>query len=520
MTGSLIEQLAARLEVSPADAAQALDDLVDEVRGQLSASGEAVVPGIGTFERRESGIDFRPDATFSDAANAPYAGFGAMSVGDGEALPFAAPDAEPAPEPSAGVAAAYGGIAEEEPEAEAEVEVEDHDVPDTSEEPPSLEDALEKEVPPVDEAPPIAPITADTPGDEFSREEPEAVDASAEDDSDHTNDLTEVAPAEEPVESATDADRPPEAAEDLAVDEAGAPDSEEDDTGSEGADKPPVLVEPEEVEAATEPVPEQPDEEAVPADEQAPVEPVAAHGSDEPPPGEAETAAPVAGADPRPEEAAAAIAGARAEDEKERGEEPVSRPAEPAPDRPPQHEDRERSRTGLWLTLALVLIVVLVGGYFAVQSLQEDTAPAEPPTVVQNEAPSEQAPAGETTAPAAEPEEEPAPAQTDESPPQDEAVEAPPEESAPPPDREIDRAAGGWTIIVASTTSEAEAQRELEQYRGALDGSVPVSVIETTSNGTTRYRVGVGQFDARSGALNLQEELGDQIPSDAWTLRL
>lgn len=98
-------------------------------------------------------------------------------------------------------------------------------------------------------------------------------------------------------------------------------------------------------------------------------------------------------------------------------------------------------------------------------------------------------------------------------------AERPSASSSMPPT--IDRAMGGWTIVVASRTSPTEAKNTLEQYQQRFQGEgLPVDILTGTSDGQTRYRISVGQYDSRQAALNALGQLQGRVPEDAWPLQI
>lgn len=104
---------------------------------------------------------------------------------------------------------------------------------------------------------------------------------------------------------------------------------------------------------------------------------------------------------------------------------------------------------------------------------------------------------------------------------------APPPADAPRPDEPpptpptIDRASGGWTLVVASRTRPAEAEAVLETYQQRFLGEgLPVDIVTGTSGGQIRYRVAVGQYATSDAALAALRELGDRLPDDAWATRI
>lgn len=91
---------------------------------------------------------------------------------------------------------------------------------------------------------------------------------------------------------------------------------------------------------------------------------------------------------------------------------------------------------------------------------------------------------------------------------------------APAPRRapdEIDQAAGGFTIVVASATEQAQAAATLRRY-AAL--GLPSSVLAEEVKGATRYRVAVGQYGSGGEANRARQQLAGRLPQDAWVLRV
>lgn len=84
----------------------------------------------------------------------------------------------------------------------------------------------------------------------------------------------------------------------------------------------------------------------------------------------------------------------------------------------------------------------------------------------------------------------------------------------------IDPAQGGYTVIVASFRDLAVAQSEAAGFRALVqDAGVPVDVLRVVVEGTTQYRVSVGQEPTRSEALALRSRLAS-LPDDAWIRRI
>jgi hypothetical protein len=85
----------------------------------------------------------------------------------------------------------------------------------------------------------------------------------------------------------------------------------------------------------------------------------------------------------------------------------------------------------------------------------------------------------------------------------------------------IDPSAGGWSIIVASRADSDGAASLAQTYRERFtDQDVPVDVIERTANNSTRYRVGIGQFNSQSDAQSFLQNHASELPDGAWTLSL
>lgn len=83
----------------------------------------------------------------------------------------------------------------------------------------------------------------------------------------------------------------------------------------------------------------------------------------------------------------------------------------------------------------------------------------------------------------------------------------------------IDLAAGGYTIVVGSEVSRQAAERHAARYQ---EQGFRTGIVEgQTSDGRTRYRVGIGQFATSADAAAAITELRDAgIPADAWVLRI
>ncbi|HMB91605.1 MAG TPA: SPOR domain-containing protein [Rhodothermales bacterium] len=210
--------------------------------------------------------------------------------------------------------------------------------------------------------------------------------------------------------------------------------------------------------------------------------------------------------------------------------------ADDLPPRPParirhQKQDSQSSGRSLWpwLLAALLFVVVAGGAYYYFNLREQPIATNVPPpsteqptdtddpatTPPTEEEPLTQDPATETddatdNGATGQPEDE-------ESPSDEETPAEPPPASTGP----IDRAQGGYTLVVGSRGSREAADAGAERIRQTLnDDSIPVDVLQGTVNGTTRYRIGVGQVETTDAALALKQRLGNRIPADAWVTRI
>jgi hypothetical protein len=81
----------------------------------------------------------------------------------------------------------------------------------------------------------------------------------------------------------------------------------------------------------------------------------------------------------------------------------------------------------------------------------------------------------------------------------------------------IDPEAGGFTLVIGSETM-VERLNEVAARYTALDA--PIGVLRGQSDGLTRYRLALGQFESMSDADTFREEHVSQLPADAWILRI
>lgn len=93
--------------------------------------------------------------------------------------------------------------------------------------------------------------------------------------------------------------------------------------------------------------------------------------------------------------------------------------------------------------------------------------------------------------------------------------------ASPPTLPTIDRATGGWTIVVASRTRPGQAEAVLSTYRQRFQGEgLPVDILTGQASGQLRYRVAVGQYPTREAAQSALQQLQGRVSGDAWPLEI
>ncbi|MFQ5570856.1 MAG: SPOR domain-containing protein, partial [Rhodothermales bacterium] len=197
------------------------------------------------------------------------------------------------------------------------------------------------------------------------------------------------------------------------------------------------------------------------------------------------------------------------------------RHAEDLPPQPPPHRlpPKEEKRRSIFPWMVLVFVVAVIGvsavWYFDLfpASTTEGPAQAAIDTPTTDDGTSTQAGLAEdSTETGTEGSEDAA------VPP----VEGTPEETeTPDAPAIIDPAIDGYTIVVYSSTTLSDAEAAADRYRQRLDDpTVAIGVLAQTSEGITRYRLGVGQTASDAEAFALKRRLGDALPSDAWVIRI
>ena len=212
---------------------------------------------------------------------------------------------------------------------------------------------------------------------------------------------------------------------------------------------------------------------------------------------------------------------------------PVEEPVAAAPAAPRNRnpyayrEERKKATSSFpWIAAVLGTILVIGGGYTAYTQGWlpfGQAGSATPPQTVTAPAPIETPP--ETVDPAVttlDPATNTAANTPIETPAA--STETPQTTPAPPPVAQrisIDRARGGWTVVVTSKESRAEAEGIVDDFAETFSSSqVAVDILTTNDFENTRYRGVIGQFASRTEASNFINRSGANLPRDAWLLRI
>jgi hypothetical protein len=197
-------------------------------------------------------------------------------------------------------------------------------------------------------------------------------------------------------------------------------------------------------------------------------------------------------------------------------------PTASAPTRPAQ-----KSSSPLLRTLVTILVLLLLGGGAWYILGQRGLVPSPGQTIAQFSGPNAPADPSDSPAETSAEEENEAPSSAAdgtsarETPSSSEADTNASGASSPPPEQGIDPSAGGWTVVVASRSEQSAAAELVETFRQRFsDRAVPVDLVQGTVDGTTRYRVGIGQFASQIEAAAFLDANSDSLPNGAWTLEL
>ncbi|PSQ98786.1 MAG: hypothetical protein BRD48_06005 [Bacteroidetes bacterium QS_9_68_14] len=446
---SVIEQLARRLDTSPARARQQLQTLLAALRSRIERNGEASLPGLGTFSRAEGAWAFEPDEALARSVNRSFEGLDAISV----------------PAPDAGGAAAASSTPEE---------AAPHEETASAQEESSGEDA------PAEEEALFAGLSLD---DSSSRG------PSPRESSDIPGD---VAPSAEPSPEAASFPPAEKQREDRAKSDWAFPGPSAGASGGAAAWN----------------------YAALPAGASLVRRRTVAPSPGDVRAGRLETEDAAA---PRTEDAPGHRAEGRPHEER-----PPKAP-EPPTDRTrlPESERRATSSdggsgTGGWLAALAVLLVVGLGGWFVLG--QQGVVPG-PVAVLQQGGGSGNAPPG--ASPGASGNRSGAAAAADSAAADTAGSPSPADSATEVRAGRLDRAEGGWTVVVASETSRDTARRAAQQFAQQFqDQDYPIDILEATVDGTPRYRVVVGQFSSREAAAQPLQQDGGPFPQGAWALQV
>jgi hypothetical protein len=189
--------------------------------------------------------------------------------------------------------------------------------------------------------------------------------------------------------------------------------------------------------------------------------------------------------------------------------EPATEPSPPADAPEPESSDEPTTGQLVGLAASIVLLVGLIWFVLGTQGIIPG------PGALFQGAPSPTPPSTDTVA--TSPSSDTA-AAAPETAPDTAAIE--PDTVAPTPPS-IDRATGGWTIVVASRTRPGQAEAVLSTYRQRFQGEgLPVDILTGEANGQLRYRVAVGQYATQEAAQSALQQLQGRVPSDAWSLEI
>ena len=500
---SLIDDLARRLGTSPGEARQHLQKLLAELASSAKRNGHASLPGLGTFVRKDGAWTFEPEEALARSVNRSFADLEPVGVSTS-----ATPAEKPAPEETP--SAAEDDAAEQERAAPAQ-----------RNKGTSIFDRREDDE--EDEGEPARGLFSPEP----AASEEHAPPARGED---RPAPLPERQP---PERRAAREERAPETEQPgAAADDASPSPPEEDDPWAFPAGPPADTSEPPEEDAPAAPLPSW-SYAALPAGylvhRRTPLQSSQLRDARlEPLP-----------APPSPRNAPAADAPAaekQAEPKREDDPSEDRRATDRASKAPPQaggqqagapkrgRRQKPRSGSGLrWLVTLLILLAVGLGAWYVlgqqgvvtgpVAALQggapaEETAAPSPP----ESAPGEEAPANEGASEEAADAGETGPPATDQSTPGERAFA----EAA-----RLDRAQGGWTAVVASVTSRAEAEQVAQRFAQEFEGqNYPIDILQTTVDGTRRFRVVVGQFASPDQVIQAIESGADRFPDDSWGLEI
>jgi nucleoid DNA-binding protein len=491
MSDSILALLADELDTSPEKAQKLLIAMLREVKKRARREGVRL-PNFGTFRETDGQITFEPSPSLARAVNHRFEGLESEDLGT---APDPAADADEEDDGPNTITLGYQNSDWTPLDAEEEETSDDGD--DTEEfQVPAAEEAADTDEFEVPDAASSTPASeSEAPDKEPQTTETEELYPLVEDVPDGAGDEAEATPAEP--------DDPPSGT--AADEEHDSLSGIWDDEGQE---------EPEQSETEFDPFDAEP--------EAASSSPSASSGASPSPPAEP----------------AAADASSPQEIEQAPSDREPTAPDDAAPDdQDPAPSGSTNGSVGARLGVGLLAVLLLGGAAWYVLGRQGTVQPpretiAQLTTQLQSRVdnlsaggsstesseigtpPSATAEVGTGSSPA-----EDAPADASDDSPAAPASSSSNEDGASP--QALAPSAGGWTVIVASRTQQGPAESLVEKYRATFpERELPVGVLTSVVDGQTRYRVGVGQFDSRSGAQQLLDEAGAKLPQGAWPLRL
>lgn len=206
----------------------------------------------------------------------------------------------------------------------------------------------------------------------------------------------------------------------------------------------------------------------------------------------------------------------------------VARPVEPedqAAQPPPRERPEEPERRSRWPLLLVAVLLLAIAGVVAVVLMQEEEpelsatppiAEGQPPAADPGPSETEAGPEGEagTAAPSEQEPAETTPPEPETTPPPAEpAVEETPLRGT----GGIDRGAGGFSLIVASSTQRELAEEVAAPFR---EEGYRTDILAERVDGVMRYRAAIGQFPTLAAAGTAREELAGELPDGTWVLRI
>ena len=209
---------------------------------------------------------------------------------------------------------------------------------------------------------------------------------------------------------------------------------------------------------------------------------------------------------------------AKKEDKKEKKK---AKSAKKSPDQPAKKKSspkkKEKKKDPMVTVIAVIIgVVILVGGYFIYDEMS--TTPVEPQTTQQPQVETEEPPVtAETDVTEAEPESSDEVEESVAEEPEDVEATTDPSEPYGLEGDIVDSANDGFTIVLHSMRNEQAARSAADQLSNAGYRSM---VTERDVDGSTVYRVGVGQFPSIPDAQEAAKELPSPFNTENFIQRI